>query len=241
MVKLFEKEHNEQIAINYLKEYDAKYKNLEKSECPDFSSEQDSIGVEVTLVEFDGFIKSYKYIGKSLKEFIAMNNIKPQKKKDFAGINKIINTLNSKGSKDILLDFINSYYYRRGDSILKLHSIEEYKNLDPNTNLYPKLSFPSQLIIEDQIIIGHLPFICWTGQIVDKYIEKVKIKNEKLKEYKKFDENSLLIINYTADIEETLKFEKRIRKIDGIDFDKIFVLNPLFEKNIYEIDLRKMT
>lgn len=49
-MKLFNKERNEQIAIDYLKEYDSRYKNLVKSECPDFISEEDSIGVEVTVL-----------------------------------------------------------------------------------------------------------------------------------------------------------------------------------------------
>lgn len=60
-----------------------------------------------------------------------------------------------------------------------------------------------------------------------------------LKNYRKFDENSLLIINYTAGLDESLEFEKRIREVNGIEFDKIFILNVLFKKQIYEINLNK--
>ena len=69
----------------------------------------------------------------------------------------------------------------------------------------------------------------------------MKVKNQKLSHYKIFDENSLVLINSTAGLEETLDFEKRIKEIDEIKFDKIFVLNELFNKQIYEIDLRKST
>lgn len=48
-----------------------------------------------------------------------------------------------------------------------------------------------------------------------------------------------MLINYTAELEESLAFEKRIKEIDGIKFDKIFVINVLFDKQIYEIDIRK--
>ncbi|MDU0946240.1 MAG: hypothetical protein E7A65_07565, partial [Anaerococcus vaginalis] len=60
----------------------------------------------------------------------------------------------------------------------------------------------------------------------------------KLNHYRRFDENSLVLINYTAELEESLAFEKRIKEIDGIKFDKIFVINALFDKQIYEIDIR---
>lgn len=58
MLNLLNKKENEKIAIEYLKKYDSRYKNLEKLESPDFISYKDSIGVEVTVVEFDDFIKS---------------------------------------------------------------------------------------------------------------------------------------------------------------------------------------
>lgn len=90
-MKLFNKEINEQIAIDYLKEYDDRYKNLVKSECPDFISEEDSIGVEVTIAEFRDFIDSFIYKGKTLKEYIRMKGIKPVQKKKFEYINKVIN------------------------------------------------------------------------------------------------------------------------------------------------------
>lgn len=49
-MKLFNKEINEKIAIDYLKAYDTRYKNLVKSECPDFISEEDSIGRRLLLL-----------------------------------------------------------------------------------------------------------------------------------------------------------------------------------------------
>ena len=239
MVNLFYKEINEQVAIEYLQKYDYRYKNLEKSERPDFISEEDSIGVEVTVVEFDEFIKSFTYKDKTLIEYIKMNDIKQEQKKDFEAINKIINGKYTSEVEADLNEFIDSYYYKKGNEVLELQSINQYKKLDPNTNLYPKSSFPNKMIIDGQRIIGFLPTAFWLGTIVDKYIEAVKDKNQKLKNYRKFDENSLLIINCTAGLDESLEFEKRIREIDGINFDKIFVLNALFDNQIYEINLNK--
>lgn len=238
-MKIFNKDENEQLAIDYLKEYDVRYKNLIKSECPDFISEKDSIGVEITLVEFDDFINSFNYKGKTLKEYIRMKGIKPTQKKELNDINNIINGKYPSDLKDGINKFIDEFYYKKGDEILKLESIEQYKKLDPNTNLFSKSSFPNEIIMEGQRIICPLPSMFWTGQIVNKYIEAVKVKNQKLSHYKIFDENSLVLINYTAGLEETLDFEKRIKEIDEIKFDKIFVLNELFNKQIYEIDLRK--
>lgn len=238
-MKLFNKEINEKIAIDYLKAYDTRYKNLVKSECPDFISEEDSIGVEVTIVEFDDFIDSFKYVGKTLKEYIRMKDIKPIQKKKFAFINKIINGKYSSDVKCDLNKFIDSFYYKNGDCILKLRSIEQYRKLDPCTNLYQKSLFPNEMIIEDQRIISYLPSVFWIGKLVDKYIDAVKVKNQKLNHYRRFDENSLVLINYTAELEESLAFEKRIKEIDGIKFDKIFVINVLFDNQIYEIDIRK--
>lgn len=80
--------------------------------------------------------------------------------------------------------------------------------LDPSTNLYSKSLFPNEMIIEGQKIINYLPSVLWIGQIVDKYIEAVKVKNQKLSNYRRFDENSLVLINFTAELEETLEFEK---------------------------------
>ncbi|MFO3665904.1 hypothetical protein ACCQ41_06565 [Anaerococcus sp. ENR0831] len=237
MVNLFYKEINEQVAIEYLQKYDYRYKNLEKSERPDFISEEDSIGVEVTVVEFDEFIKSFTYKDKTLIEYIKMKDIKQEQKKDFEAINKIINGKYASEVEADLNEFIDSYYYKKGNEVLELQSINQYKKLDPNTNLYPKSSFPNKMIIDGQRIIGFLPTAFWLGTIVDKYIEAVKDKNQKLKNYRKFDENSLLIINCTAGLDESLEFEKRIREIDGINFDKIFVLNALFDNQIYEINL----
>lgn len=237
MVNLFYKEINEQVAIEYLQKYDYRYKNLEKSERPDFISEEDSIGVEVTVVEFDEFIKSFTYKDKTLIEYIKMKDIKQEQKKDFEAINKIINGKYTSEVEADLNEFIDSYYYKKGNEVLELQSINQYKKLDPNTNLYPKSSFPNKMIIDGQRIIGFLPTAFWLGTIVDKYIEAVKDKNQKLKNYRKFDENSLLIINCTAGLDESLEFEKRIREIDGINFDKIFVLNALFDNQIYEINL----
>ena len=84
------KEVNEQLAIDCLKKYDTRYKNLVKSERPDFISEKDSIGVEVTIVDFDNFINSFKYAGKTLYEYIKMKGIKPIQKKELTFINEII-------------------------------------------------------------------------------------------------------------------------------------------------------
>lgn len=238
-MNIFNKDKNEQFAVDYLKEYDDRYKNLVKSECPDFISETDSIGVEITLVEFDGFIDSFNYRGKTLKEYIKMKGIKPEQKKEFKGINELIKDKYISDLEDEINKFIDEFYYKKGDEILKLESIEQYKKLDPNTNLYSKSLFPNEIIMEGQRIICPLPSMFWTGQIVNKYIEAVKVKNQKLSHYKIFDENSLVLINYTAGLEETLDFEKRIKEIDEIKFDKIFVLNELFNKQIYEIDLRK--
>ena len=239
MLNLFNKKENEQIAIGYLQKYDSRYKNLVKSESPDFISEEDSIGIEVTLVEFDGFIDNFKYKGKTLKEYIRMKDIKPIQKKNFYGINKVIRRKYSSDVEVELNRFIESYYYKKGDKILQILSIKQYKNLDPNTNLYPKELFPNEMIIDDQIIIGFLPSSFWMGKIVDKYIDAVKAKNQKLQKYRRFNENSLLIINCTAELDESIEFENRIKEIEGINFDKIFVLNALFDKQIYEINLRK--
>lgn len=238
-MKFFNKEIAEQIAIDYLKKYDARYESLVKSECPDFISEENSIGVEVTIVEFDGFIDSFKYKGKTLKEYVRMKGIKPIQKREFEFINRVINGHFSLDVGDELNRFIDSFYYKKGDNILKLQSIEQYRMLDPHTNLFLKSAFPNEMLIDDQRIIGFLPSSFWMGQIVDKYIEAVKEKNQKFNHYRRFDENSLVLINYTAELEESLRFEKRIKEIDGINFDKIFVLNVLFNKMIYEIDLRK--
>lgn len=166
-----------------------------------------------------------------------MKGVKPAQKKDFEAFNKVINGKYTSDVEDNLNKFIDSYYYKKGNEILGLQSIDQYKKLDPNTNLYPKSSFPNKMIIDGQRIIGFLPTAFWLGTIVNKYIDAVKEKNQLLKKYRQFDENSLLIINYTAGIEESLEFEKRIREIDGINFDKIFVLNGLFDNQIYEINL----
>lgn len=237
MLNLLNKKENEKIAIEYLQKYDLRYINLVNSESPDFISEKDSIGVEVTVVEFDDFIKSFIYKDKTLKEYIKMKGIKPVQKKSFEALNEVVNGKYTSGVEAGLNKFIDSYYYKKRNEILELQSIDQYKKLDPNTNLYPKSSFPNKMIIDGQRIIGFLPTAFWLGTIVNKYIDAVKEKNQKLKNYRKFDENSLLIINYTAGIEESLEFERRIREIDGIDFDKIFVLNGLFDNQIYEINL----
>ena len=176
---------------------------------------------------------------KTLKEYVKMKGIKPVQKKSFKALNEVVNGMYTSGVEAGLNKFIDSYYYKKGNEILEIQSIDQYKRLDPNTNLYSKSSFPNKMIMDGQRIIGFLPSAFWLGTIVDKYIEAVKEKNQKLKNYRKFDENSLLIINYTAGLDESLEFEKRIKEIDGIDFDKIFVLNALFDKRIYEIDLNK--
>lgn len=168
-----------------------------------------------------------------------MKDIKPIQKKNFYGINKVIRRKYSSDVEVELNRFIESYYYKKGDKILQILSIKQYKNLDPNTNLYPKELFPNEMIIDDQIIIGFLPSSFWMGKIVDKYIDAVKAKNQKLQKYRRFNENSLLIINCTAELDESIEFENRIKEIEGINFDKIFVLNALFDKQIYEINLRK--
>ena len=239
MLNLLNKNESEKIAIEYLKKYDSRYKNLEKLESPDFISYKDSIGVEVTVVEFDDFIKSFIYKDRTLKEYIKMKGIKQSQKKSFEALNEVVNGKYTSGVEAGLNKFIDSYYYKKGNEILELQSIDQYKKLDPNTNLYPKSSFPNKMIIDGQRIIGFLPTAFWLGTIVNKYIDAVKEKNQLLKKYRQFDENSLLIVNYTAGIEESLEFEKRIREIDGIDFDKIFVLSALFDKQIYEINLSK--
>ena len=239
MLNLFNKKENEQIAIDYLQKYDSRYKNLVKSESPDFISEEDSIGVEVTVVEFDGFIDSFKYKDKTLKEYIKMKGIKATQKKSFEAINEVIDGRYTSEVKVELDKFIESYYYKKGDEILQIQSIKQYKNLDPNTNLYPKSLFPNEILISDQVIIGFLTSSFWVEKIVNKYIDAVKVKNQKLQRYRRFNENSLLIINYTTDLDESLEFEKRIKEIDGINFDKIFVLNALFDKQIYEINISK--
>lgn len=115
--------------------------------------------------------------------------------------------------------------------------IEEIKGF--RLDYKPEVS--CKLIDKGQRIICPLPSVFWTGQIVNKYIEAVKVKNRKFSNYKRFDENSLVLINFTAGLEETLDFERKIKEIDEIKFDKIFVLNELFNKPIYEIDLRKST
>ncbi len=236
---LFNNEKNEEIAISFLKNYDIRYKNLKKSECPDYISETDSIGVEVTVVEFDNFIDSIKYINKSLVEYIRMKGVKKIQKKNFKFINEVIQENYSTDVKDEINRFIDSFYYKDGVNILKIESIEQYNKLDPNTNLYFKSEFPNEKLVDNQIINNHLPSFFWEGEIVNNYINAAKRKNQKLKKYRQFDENSLLIINYTAGQNESLDFEKRIKEIDGINFDKIFVFNALFNKHIYEIDLRK--
>ena len=239
MLNLFNKKENEKIAIEFLQKYNSRYKKLEKSESPDFISEENSIGIEVTIAEFDDFIESFMFKDKTLKEYVKMKGIKPVQKKSFKALNEVVNGMYTSGVEAGLNKFIDSYYYKKGNEILEIQSIDQYKRLDPNTNLYSKSSFPNKMIMDGQRIIGFLPSAFWLGTIVDKYIEAVKEKNQKLKNYRKFDENSLLIINYTAGLDESLEFEKRIKEIDGIDFDKIFVLNALFDKRIYEIDLNK--
>lgn len=168
-----------------------------------------------------------------------MNGIIPIQKKKFEFINEVINGKYSSDVEDEINKFIDEFCYKKGDDILKLESIEHYRKLDPSTNLYSKSSFPHERLIDGQRIISFLPSSFWTGQIVDKYIEAVNTKNLKLNHYRRFDENSLVLINYTTDLDETLDFEKRIKKIDGINFDKIFVLNAIITQQIYEIDLRK--
>lgn len=233
------KEVNEQLAIDCLKKYDTRYKNLVKSERPDFISEKDSIGVEVTIVDFDNFINSFKYAGKTLYEYIKMKGIKPIQKKELTFINEIIKNNHSDEMNYIVDDLINDFYYKKGNKILKLESVEEYRKLDPNTNLYEKSKFPNERNIIDQKIIIPLTVMNWTGQIVAKYIDAIMKKNKKFINYKKFNENSLLLINFTSDLEETLELKKRIKEIKGINFDKIFVFNPQNDIQIYEIDLNK--
>lgn len=238
-MEAFNKENTELIAIDYLKKYDARYNNLVKSECPDFISEKDSIGVEVTVVEFPNFIDSFKYKGKTLCEYIRMKGIKPTQKKEFEDINRLINDGCPLGSEGIINEFIDTFYYKKGDNILKLESVEQYRKLDPSTNLYSKDSFPNETFIENQRIVSFLPSAVWLDQIVDKYVEAVKIKNQKFSHYRKFDENSLLLISFTADLEHSLEFEKIIKEVKGINFDKIFILNVLFGNCIYKIELGK--
>lgn len=238
-MKLFNNKINEQVAIDYLKKYDSRYKNLIKSEQPDFISEKDSIGVEVTVVEFDEFIDSFKYKDKTIIEYIRMKGIKAIQKGEFACFKKLLNYNRSIYEEFIKKEIIDKYYYKKGDSILELQSIEEYVKLDPSTKLYDKELFPYKMSLEDQRITCVLSSAFWMEQIVDMYIYAVKIKNKKLSNYKKFEENSLLIVNFTGEKEETIEFENQIKKIEGINFDKIFILNLLFENEIYEIDLRR--
>ncbi|MFM1581280.1 hypothetical protein ABGF48_03615 [Helcococcus bovis] len=208
----FNKKINEDEAIKCLKEYDSRYKNLVKSERPDFISEEDSIGVELTLVEFDNFIDSFKYKNKTLIEYARMNKkIIPNKKKEFKIIDEIIYNNYSADNIDDINIFIDSYYYKKGNDLLKIESIEQYKKLDPNTNLYLKSLFPDERYINGQRIICHLPCTFWSGQIVDKYLRAVNVKNNKFENYKKFDENSLLLINYTTGLEENIEFEEKIK------------------------------
>lgn len=230
-MNIFNKNVNEDRAIECLKEYNTRYKNLEKSECPDFISEEDSIGVEVTVVEFDKFIYNFQYKGKTLIEYIRMENIEAVKKK----------TIDTRDGldKELINMIIDKFFYKQGKDILPIQSIDQYKKLDPNTNLYLKALFPKEYLIKNQRIMYSLPSSFWIGEIVEKYIEAVKEKNQKLKHYRRFDENSLILINFTAGLEETLEFEKSIKEIEGIDFDKIFVLNVSLNNQIYEIDLRK--
>ena len=238
-MKLFNNKINEQVAIDYLKKYDSRYKNLIKSEQPDFISEKDSIGVEVTVVEFDEFIDSFKYKDKTIIEYIRMKGIKAIQKGEFACFKKLLNYNRSIYEEFIKKEIIDKYYYKKGDSILELQSIEEYVKLDPSTNLYPKDLFPEKMSLKEQKITSFLPSAFWMEKITDKYIEAVKLKNKKLSNYRKFEENSLVLVNFTGEKEETVEFEKQIKEIEGINFDKIFILNLLFGNEIYEIDLRK--
>lgn len=238
-MKLFNNKINEQVAIDYLKKYDSRYKNLIKSEQPDFISEKDSIGVEVTVVEFDEFIDSFKYKDKTIIEYTRMKGIKAIQKGEFACFKKLSNYNRSIYEEFIKKEIIDKYYYKKGDSILELQSIEEYVKLDPSTNLYPKDLFPEKMSLKEQKITSFLPSAFWMEKITDKYIEAVKLKNKKLSNYRKFEENSLVLVNFTGEKEETVEFEKQIKEIEGINFDKIFILNLLFGNEIYEIDLRK--
>lgn len=154
MLNLLNKKENEKIAIEYLKKYDSRYKNLEKSERPDFISKEDSIGIEVTIAEFDDFIESFIFKDKTLKEYIKMKSVKPVQKKSFEALNEVVNGKYTSGVEAGLNKFIDSYYYKKGNEILELQSIDRYKKLDPNTNLYPKSSFPNKMIIDGQRIIG---------------------------------------------------------------------------------------
>ncbi|MFM1525730.1 hypothetical protein [Helcococcus bovis] len=135
----------------------------------------------------------------------------PNKKKEFKIIDEIIYNNYSADNIDDINIFIDSYYYKKGNDLLKIESIEQYKKLDPNTNLYLKSLFPDERYINGQRIICHLPCTFWSGQIVDKYLRAVNVKNNKFENYKKFDENSLLLINYTTGLEENIEFEEKIK------------------------------
>lgn len=237
----FQKESFEKKVLKELIKYDDKYKCLIKSEKPDYQSENPSIGLEITIAEDQGFLDSFNYRDKTLLDYARMKKISPHNKRDFAAMNKVINDviLGKDVPKCIIADsikFICSYYYKKKDLILPIESLYDYYKLDPSVVLYSKFDFSRIVFFDGYKIKVSLLSTAWTRSTIDKIIESIKIKNEKFKKYKKFEENILAIINFTCDDDDLEQLETEMRKLKNINFDKIIFFPGKKSQKIIEVD-----
>lgn len=226
----------EKEALLYLQEFDKeRYENAELSDKPDIKNRLLSVGVEVTVVEFEEIILNTKIVGKNLIEYFKMTAapfIEKSKLKHYKKISEDHDMF-----KEFLLE--KPVYANEAKEAIFIDSKWHFDVLPDTTKIY----FPSNLILytlEDGIIAYPPATAQWVGMLPERMLKSLKQKEEKIVGYENFKELNLYIKCFSGDNEEINKFEELVRKYNSnnpSEFDIVYVTDYWGDKGIHEIVL----
>ncbi|TDM42347.1 hypothetical protein ETI10_04405 [Macrococcoides goetzii] len=191
------------------------------SDKPDLQDIKNEIGIEVTIVEFQGLIKNFNLIGKSIIEYHKMFKSYAYNIMDFDDLLSLDN--------EYFTEFLeqNPVYLKDGHPKF-IDSRQELSTLKKKDKIY---FTDSHLLtcLDSEGFFKFIPVVAeWVSELPSLMLEQYKVKEIKAKDYKNFQNLYLFIYCFSGDIEEIKRFElilKEYVKYNNQIFNGVFINN----------------
>lgn len=199
----------ERRALNNLCKFNyEKYKNAKLSDKPDIQNNNPSVGVEVTIEEFNEVIMNTRFVGKNIIRVLKMKRKTSVK---FSAI-QILKEFPKK--HEIIRKFLSNHpvYEDKDGKVVFINNFSKLLRTPENSDIY-FVEKPLLRTLNSEGIVQFPPATAqWVGSLPNKLLDRLKKKEKKMVGYDQFDEMNLYIKCFTASIEEIKEFEELAKK-----------------------------
>ncbi|MGO4928799.1 hypothetical protein ACTQ5J_09430 [Fundicoccus sp. Sow4_F4] len=234
---LFNSAAVEKEALKILQEFDkARYRDAFISDKPDIQNVSLGIGTEVTTVEYNKIVLNFNMERKNIIEYHKMKKSPKLKKIKFKFLQELPE------NHELLKQFFsrNPVYENKLKLPMEIENLESLRNTPDNSDVYFTSDFMMQNINEKFEILLPPPSTHWMGTLSSEMMKALYIKEEKLINYRKFNEINLFINNSSGSVREIEDVKIKVmeyNKTEGCQFNRIYITDGWTTSKVHEIIL----